>query len=586
MIQRLDRISLEPAATGAPPAAPCTLEGDSGARVAELLVREAAASGFAVEMAERHITVESRYDTEAGMFERAGLTFAVRSIDGLATAAIERGAPNVLIPAATVFQGYVTPLHSPSELRDRGDALGKRLRILVGARSFKLRWTLHSLKTVYRLRDRLGPETRVEFDEYTVTVAEEERPRTVVRLTLPEGVAPGSRLGAVLDQVQAACGLRTAERAPESDGLATLLGLPSPAPEFGAADLGSDPPVAALAYAVLGRHFQEMLRREPGTRLGDDVEELHRMRVAIRKLRATIKLFGACLPARVTELRRGFRWIARALAPVRDLDVQILQLRAWEAELPYRDRLGLRPVIELMLRRRERARLRMLPLLDSERFDNIIAHASAALRAGPPANLRPAQFRAAAIVPALIDKLQRKVLRDGGRLAPSAPPERCHALRLRAKALRYALDGSDYLFGEPARRYARQLARLQEALGQHRDAIIAVARLRALAASKRPKLSNATAFTVGVFTERYTQKASALLRRIPREVRKLEGKRWRRLAKTMRALAAPAPPPALAPPLVPTDPAAAAAPAAQDQPPIVPAVAAVSPAQSESPQRV
>jgi len=55
------------------------------------------------------------------------------------------------------------------------------------------------------------------------------------------------------------------------------------------------PPKQAVAIAmseagrkVLRTHFARMLANEAGTRLGEDIEELHDMRVATRRLRAVL----------------------------------------------------------------------------------------------------------------------------------------------------------------------------------------------------------------------------------------------------------------------------------------------------------
>ena len=47
-----------------------------------------------------------------------------------------------------------------------------------------------------------------------------------------------------------------------------------------------------LAYAVLRRQLAVLRDKEPGTRLGEDPEELHDMRVATRRLRAALALFA------------------------------------------------------------------------------------------------------------------------------------------------------------------------------------------------------------------------------------------------------------------------------------------------------
>ncbi len=44
-------------------------------------------------------------------------------------------------------------------------------------------------------------------------------------------------------------------------------------------------------------HFRRMVYNEPGTRLGEDIEAMHDMRVATRRMRAAFRVFGRLLPA-------------------------------------------------------------------------------------------------------------------------------------------------------------------------------------------------------------------------------------------------------------------------------------------------
>jgi len=83
--------------------------------------------------------------------------------------------------------------------------------------------------------------------------------------------------------------------------------------------------------ATLRRQFASFVKHEPGARLGEDEEDVHDMRVATRRMRAALRLFRDYLPKRTTaRMMRELRWIALALGEVRDLDVLITQIRAWE----------------------------------------------------------------------------------------------------------------------------------------------------------------------------------------------------------------------------------------------------------------
>ena len=72
----------------------------------------------------------------------------------------------------------------------------------------------------------------------------------------------------------------------------------------------------------------ELIAHDPGTRLGDDPEELHQARVATRRLRAVLRAARPLLDPGWTEsLRAELSWLGGALGPVRDLDVLLDHLR-------------------------------------------------------------------------------------------------------------------------------------------------------------------------------------------------------------------------------------------------------------------
>ena len=102
--------------------------------------------------------------------------------------------------------------------------------------------------------------------------------------------------------------------------------------------------LAEAGRKVLRFHFARMLEREAGTRQGDDLEELHSMRVATRRMRAAWRVFGDGFrhgPSRryVSELRA----VATALGAVRDQDVLLEGLTTYMAALPERGGGGARP---------------------------------------------------------------------------------------------------------------------------------------------------------------------------------------------------------------------------------------------------
>ena len=76
-------------------------------------------------------------------------------------------------------------------------------------------------------------------------------------------------------------------------------------------------------------------RHEAGSIDGSDIEALHDMRVAVRRMRAAVELFRPYLPKEhAAYLRKDLRRLGRALGPARDCDVMLANLEAYRADLP------------------------------------------------------------------------------------------------------------------------------------------------------------------------------------------------------------------------------------------------------------
>ena len=73
---------------------------------------------------------------------------------------------------------------------------------------------------------------------------------------------------------------------------------------------------------MIEAQFRQIIANDPGTRLGQDPELLHQMRVACRRLRTLLREAGSMLdPAWVEPLREESGWLGDELEAVRDLDV-------------------------------------------------------------------------------------------------------------------------------------------------------------------------------------------------------------------------------------------------------------------------
>jgi CHAD domain-containing protein len=130
--------------------------------------------------------------------------------------------------------------------------------------------------------------------------------------------------------------------------------------------------------------------------------------------------------------------------------------------------------------RRARRRLELVDALDSERYANLRAAAGGWVSAGPPAPGSvpcggiPAFYAGTRLVATA--ELATEAAYDEA--ARELTPETLHALRLAAKRLRYTLEFLAPVLGNASAVRAKRIARFQDFLGVHQDAIGLLRRLR------------------------------------------------------------------------------------------------------------
>jgi len=125
-----------------------------------------------------------------------------------------------------------------------------------------------------------------------------------------------------------------------------------------------DAPCAAAASETVKVRGPELLEFLEGTLDGTDIEQLHSMRVASRRLRAALEVYEGCFPKKPhRRLLRLVKESADALSEARDLDVQIDYLTGYRAQVPVADRAGIDSLITLLRARRAEADGELAPAL-------------------------------------------------------------------------------------------------------------------------------------------------------------------------------------------------------------------------------
>ncbi|HKB19862.1 MAG TPA: CHAD domain-containing protein [Gaiellaceae bacterium] len=268
------------------------------------------------------------------------------------------------------------------------------------------------------------------------------------------------------------------------------------------------------------RHqYARMLAHDPGVRVGSDPEDLHQLRVAARRLRSVLKTAAPILdPAWVDEIRAELSWLGGELGPARDLDVLVPYLREEAANLDAGDRKALAPLFRKLGLQRATARKAVLKALRSERYLALLASIEAAAAGPPPGGTGTLRTQV---------ENDFKKLRTAMRAVDEDPTdEAIHQARIRGKRARYATELLEDELGKQGAKLLSAAKDFQDAAGEHHDAVVAEARIRALLRGVR---AQRTALAAGMLVSRQRVRRDAAARALPKAWRRYEdaaGKVW------------------------------------------------------------
>lgn len=228
----------------------------------------------------------------------------------------------------------------------------------------------------------------------------------------------------------------------------------------------------------LQRQLTALVQEIDGVRRSRDIECIHRMRVATRRLRSGLALFGPHIAEKrsVVWFRR-IRRLTRALGEARDADVQIAHLDELQRSLeaPYRS--GVRRLLLRVKQRRSLLQADVITALDEFEQSGIIAEM--AQRLAPLVlyqdtldlgDLELLRFAGEAITTRLNEFLAFAEIVD--------QPERVeelHSMRIAAKHLRYTAEFFAPLYENGLRPQLKALRYSQDTLGAIHDCDVWIA---------------------------------------------------------------------------------------------------------------
>ena len=299
-------------------------------------------------------------------------------------------------------------------------------------------------------------------------------------------------------------------------------------------DLEPGATTGQLFRRTVAKSVAQLLRHDPGARHGD-VEDVHKLRVATRRLRSDMGTFRVMLDDDwVAGLRSELAWLAGQAGAVRDKDVLLDRLAAGIATLSDADAepgaetdaagtvgttasdgdppeaswpAAADELVDHLRRQRAEAHAQLQRTLLGPRYTELL-HALVAAAESPAFSPTPpgdgtgspstsegegpsappagtpevtgatvADRAAVEVAPGLARKPWRKLHKAVMALPDDAPDEALHRVRILAKRTRYAAEAVAPVMGADAERFAEAVADLQTVLGDHQDTVVTEAAL-------------------------------------------------------------------------------------------------------------
>ena len=406
-----------------------------------------------------------------------------------------------------------TPAGWVQTVKWAGSALGglhQRIELEAGVPDQSLdlealdRTELAPLFAPLRVRKRLKPQFVTDFERINRTLKVGE---SSITLSLDRGeIVAGKRrepiselelelidgkTGALFDlaaELQSQLPLRPLSRNKAERGYA-LAGLAEAPRKAGAIALDPQMSIAQSLAVILGSGLAQLQANEHGMLDGRDIEYLHQMRVAVRRMRSALSAHKDVAAGEPFDtLRRELKWAGARLGVARDWDVFATELLP-----PLAKECGNHPDIAVLEPAAERARARANAsarnAVRSRRYARLVFSLARSVGAG--AETLTDRRGAEPVVPfatRLLGERHDKVLKRGDKLQRRSLPE-LHALRIAIKKLRYASEFFGSLFpGTRPKAFRTHAADLQEHLGVINDQAAMQGLVQAVMPRKAPLL--------------------------------------------------------------------------------------------------
>jgi triphosphatase len=446
------------------------------------------------------------YDTPEQRLRTRGLAFRVRRDGRRYVQALKSSDTGGMVTERGEWQAPLSSAEPDLALLPAGAS--ELLNGLIAPDELRALFTTRVRRQIRRLEiaDRDGHPSLVEaaLDLGAIEANGSSQPIAEIELELIDGSS--AALYDLALELDALSPLHVETRSKSARGYALAKGEPPAWHKAEPLALRRQATVDEAIGAILRSCLEHWCANEAAALDGRDPEGVHQMRVALRRLRSAVSVFGRLIaPERRDWLVGETKRITGSLGPARDWDVFLTEsLAPVLAARPDDDRLlALRAAVETA---RAEGYETARAAVGSPAYTRFLLHLGRWIEVGgwrEDATDKGAAWLERPIVAfadRLLAKRHRKALQRGRNFAELSPEQR-HRARIALKKLRYA---TEFFHGsyrkKRARSYLAALKQLQDRLGHMNDAAVAerlAGQLVERAATERQDLAAASGLVLG-----------------------------------------------------------------------------------------
>ena len=236
-------------------------------------------------------------------------------------------------------------------------------------------------------------------------------------------------------------------------------------------------PIRDLVYWYLGQQFDALRLQRPRAWEGLDPEGIHKMRVATRRLRASLRAFRQLLPDYAfSQLEPEVKWLASVLGNARDADVCEMSAEQYKTVLEDLPESALEPYVDRMKQTTLDAHAALVEELAGPRYSELIGSLKAFINVGIEEDHSDDE-RVEDCDDRIVGKELSKTLKRAKKVSKKSTPRKLHKLRIEAKRLRYLLEVFCEVNADKWTPMIEALEEFQEVIGLHQDSVTAIERL-------------------------------------------------------------------------------------------------------------